>query len=248
MGLVGWGRCSARLDGGRGLAEQDLLVLVAHLLRPVDRVALGIGRDRGGLVVDGLEPAFQVLEIVEVLALPLIGHDPGIGRHIGDRIGARDIVATFELTIEHAIEPVRLVDVAVDRIGDLLRRVGREVVVLPRHGTEAAHLPEQPFDRLGTTARIARQEPAGLFGEIEQDGAGLEQRDRRAAVLRLVVDDGRHAVVRGDLEEVGLELLALADIDRVDRIGRVRLFEEQRDLVPVGRRPVIEVDHRERLF
>ncbi|MNN88733.1 hypothetical protein D3C81_2064580 [compost metagenome] len=42
-----------------------------------------------------------------------------------------------------------------------------------------------------------------------------------------------------------LELLVLADIDRVDAVGQAGLFEEQADLVAVGGGPVVQVDHLE---
>ncbi|MNR16710.1 hypothetical protein D3C85_1333290 [compost metagenome] len=118
-------------------------------------------------------------------------------------------------------------------------------MVLPGHGAEAAHLPEQPLQALLAATRVLRDETAGLLGEIEQDGAGLEQRQRRAAICRLVVDNGGDAIVRRDLQEVRLELFVLADIDRVDAIGQSGLLEEQADLVAVGRGPVVQVDHRE---
>jgi hypothetical protein len=93
-------------------------------------------------------------------------------------------------------------------------------------------------------ARIARQELTRLLGEIEQHGAGLEHRDRLAAAGRCAIDQRRNAVVRGDGEEFRLELLALADIHRHDVVGQPGLLEEDRDLVPIGRGPIVEVDHR----
>jgi len=41
-----------------------------------------------------------------------------------------------------------------------------------------------------------------------------------------------------------VELLALADVDRVDLVKEPGLFEEQRDLVPVGGGPVVEGQRR----
>jgi hypothetical protein len=43
--------------------------------------------------------------------------------------------------------------------------------------------------------------------------------------------------------KIGCELLALADVDRDDPIGDARLFQEDRDLVPVGRGPIVKIDH-----
>ena len=170
-------------------------------------------------------------------------HDPGVAGHIGNRIVACDEGPVGELSVEHAIEPVGFLDVALDRIRDLVGRILREVVVLSGHRTKAAHLPEQPFQCVGAAARVARQEPAGLFGEIDKDRPAFKNGQRRTTVGGRMVDDGRHAVVRCDLQEIGLELLALADIDRHDAIGMACLFQKDGDLVPVGRRPIVKVDH-----
>ena len=117
------------------------------------------------------------------------------------------------------------------------------MIVLAGHRAEIAHLPEQPLDGFGAGAQIARQELSGLLSEIEQDGTGLEHGDRLAAAGRRLIDHGRDAVVRGHREEFGFELLALADVHRLDVVGKPGLLEEDRDLVAVGRGPIIDVDH-----
>ncbi len=61
--------------------------------------------------------------------------------------------------------------------------------------------------------KSARQEAAGLLAEVDQDRAGLERRERFAAVGGRVVDDRRNAVVRTDLKEFRTKLLAGADVD-----------------------------------
>ena len=65
-------------------------------------------------------------------------------------------------------------------------------------------------------------------------------------VDRVVVDDGRHAVIGGECQELGFELIAGADVDRLDRVIEAGLFEKQRDLVAVRRGPVVEFNHRDR--
>src|SRR5690606_20420532 len=70
---------------------------------------------------------------------------------------------------------------------------------------------------------------------------GFEDRDR-LAVRSLRVDDGRHAVVGGDLEEVRLELLALADIDEFHLIGSAEFLQHDGNLPAIGRWPVIQFD------
>ena len=124
---------------------------------------------------------------------------------------------------------------------------------LEDHGEAACVLPDESErrvallgrqSRVGPAAQIARDEAPGLLGEIQQDRARFEQRNRRAAVGRLVVDDRRHAVVRGDLEKVRVELFAFTDVDRLDPIRNAGLLEEHRDLVAVRRRPIVQIDHR----
>ena len=41
----------------------------------------------------------------------------------------------------------------------------------------------------------------------------------------------------------GRELLSLADVDRHDPVRQAGLLEEDRELVSVGRGPVVEIDH-----
>src|SRR5690606_26992692 len=85
-------------------------------------------------------------------------------------------------------------------------------------------------------------EPAGLVGEIEQDGARLHQR-----LAGVVVDDGRDLVVGTDLQELRRELVVLADVDGMGGVVEAGFFEKDRDLAAVGRGPCVEIDHRELL-
>jgi hypothetical protein len=92
-------------------------------------------------------------------------------------------------------------------------------------------------------ARIRGDELAGLVGQIKQDGARLEHRNRLAAVGRRMIDDRRDAVVGRDGQKVCLELLAFADVDRNDLVFQSRFLEENRDLVAIRRSPVKHVNH-----
>ena len=56
------------------------------------------------------------------------------------------------------------------------------------------------------------------------------------------IDDRRHAVVRADGEEVRRELLAAADVHRLDHIWQAHLLERDGHLVAVRRRPVVDFD------
>ena len=63
--------------------------------------------------------------------------------------------------------------------------------------------------------------------------------------LPVLVDDRGYAVVGTDLEELGLELLALADIDAVDAIVETGFLQHDVDFVAVRRGPGINVYHRD---
>jgi hypothetical protein len=79
----------------------------------------------------------------------------------------------------------------------------------------------------------------------KKDRARLKYSNRLAMVDGAVVDNGGHAIIRRERQELGIELIASADVDRLDRVIDTRLLEKESDLVAVRRRPVIEVDHRE---
>jgi hypothetical protein len=83
----------------------------------------------------------------------------------------------------------------------------------------------------------------GLFRQVHHDRAGLEDGERRAAAHRVGVDDGGHAVVGRDLQIVGLELVATADVHRLDRVGDAGLFQQDDDLLAVAGGPEIQLYH-----
>ena len=112
------------------------------------------------------------------------------------------------------------------------------MVDLAEHRPGSSHLPHQPFEH--AVARLARfrQQLSGLVGEIDHDRRRLHQ-----AHPGVVVDDGGDAVVRADLQELGLELLVLADVDGVCGIGQSQLLEQDGGFAAIGRRPGIEINH-----
>src|SRR6202022_2221164 len=59
-----------------------------------------------------------------------------------------------------------------------------------------------------------------------------------------MINHGRNAIGGRNGQELRLELLTPADIYRNDFVGSPGLLEKDRDLVAVGRRPVVEVYHR----
>ena len=183
-------------------------------------------------------------EVGPVDALVLPRAQPGKDGDVGDRVlVAGDVLARGQAPVEDAVEALRLVAVAVDRVRNLLGRVDAEVVRLAEHRADARHLEHQPLERAPAAAHVGRQESAGLGREVHQDRARLEQGDRRA-VGAVGVDDRRDLVVRADRQELGPELVAGADIDRNRTVGEAAFLEHDVDLVAVGRGPRIHFDHR----
>src|SRR5437764_4474002 len=128
------------------------------------------------------------------------------------------------------------------RIGVLARSVIDEMAELTGHRAEIADLPEQPLDTFFATAPGLRHEAPGPLGQMNEDRARLENRER--AIFCVVVNNRRHAVIGADRQELGLELVAAADIDRDHTVFEAALLEHDRNLPAVRGRPVVEVDHR----
>src|SRR5205807_6421930 len=127
----------------------------------------------------------------------------------------------------------------------LALRVIDEVAELAGHRAEIADLPEQPFQHFLAGPLALRHELPAPLSEVDQDRTGFEDRQRPVAKLAwcVVIDDRRHPVVRADLEELRLELVAPADIDRDHPVFEAAFLEHDRDLPAIRRRPVIEIDH-----
>src|SRR5205823_12701290 len=124
----------------------------------------------------------------------------------------------------------------------LLRRIAEEVMCLAEHRADVPHLRHHPLHHLPAAANVLRQKFAGFRRQVEKHGARFGERKRLAAGS-VLVDHRRDLVVWRNGEELGLELIASADIDRMHAVLEARLLEHDVDLVPVGRRPGIEVDH-----
>src|ERR1700738_3014226 len=86
----------------------------------VDGGGLLVGAHGGGPVVDRLEPALEVREILELLSLPLVRHDPRVGRDIGDRVLTGDEGALGQTLVQHPVQAVRLLDVTLEGVRNRL--------------------------------------------------------------------------------------------------------------------------------
>src|SRR5438067_8956247 len=119
--------------------------------------------------------------------------------------------------VHDAVEATRLLGIAFDAVRHRFRRRPQEMVRLAEHGTDPTHLEHEPYQRLGATTWIAGEELPGLFREVNEDGAGFEERDRAARPL--VINDRGYLAVGIEGDEVRSKLFALGDVDGVDAIG-----------------------------
>ena len=165
-------------------------------------------------------------------------HEPRVGRDIRDREIASQVFRFAEALVDHAVDALGLVGVAVDRVLEFLGRIPAEMMRLAEHRADTRHLEHQPLDDVVLSARVRRHQLAGLLGQVHQDRARLENRDRLAARSFGIGHRG-HAIVGADFQELGLELIAGADIDRDYVVLEADLLEHPGDLVAVGRRPEI---------
>src|SRR4051794_2292617 len=225
-------------------AEQHLRLLLVHAGRRAPALGQHLHRlPHRRTLGDAITPALHIRIRVDVHALALGGAQPRHGRHVGNGVlVAGEPLAPGELLVEHTIEAIGLVLVPVHRVLDLLGRIAEEMVRLAEHWADVAHLRHHPLHHLPALADVLRQEFARLGGEVEEHRARLGEHQRLSA-RAVLVDHRRDLVVRRDGEELGLELLALADINRVHVVLEPGLLEHDVDLVSVGRGPGIEVDH-----
>src|SRR5690606_972656 len=124
---------------------------------------------------------------------------PRPDRHVGDGIIlAADEAMLGKLAIEYVKLTLYLHREAIDGIFKFLRRIGVEMPEAAAKIRGRAHLPEQPGEALRPPRRVRRQEGAEFLREIDEDRAGLENTDRRAAAS---VHQGRNFGVRIDGDE-----------------------------------------------
>src|SRR5208282_3431392 len=108
---------------GCRLSEKDALGFLRDRRLRVDFFCLGIGAHDCRPRLDALKPSLQVWEVLQFLSLAFVGNNPRVSRHVGDGVVAGDELAIGKALIEDAVEAVRLIDVSVDRIGDLCWRI-----------------------------------------------------------------------------------------------------------------------------
>jgi hypothetical protein len=131
-----------------------------------------------------------------VYSLP---HDPGAIREPG---------------VEHTEQALRLADVAIARtlVLEILAGELVEEADLAEHRADPRHLEHQPLQRL--VALVRQEKLAALFGEVEKDRAGFEQRQRLSARTARI-DDRRDLAVRVERAEFRRVLVVVSKLDAV---------------------------------
>ena len=120
-------------------------------------------------------------------------------------------------------------DVALDEEGNRLDTEERGAPDPGQHGRLL-----RPDARDGGTTR---PRPSAL------PNPAAEPASYRRPTRTVGVDDRRNLIVRIDRQIFRLELVPLADVDRMNFIGHADLFEHDRNFLAVGRAPGVELNH-----
>ena len=127
-------------------------------------------------------PAFQMREIFELLPHAPPEPHPTDAGHVGDRIGAGEILAPSQASVHHPEQTIDLVGVAVDRIGNSFwrRRAGNDWPAPPSGPSPPTCQNSHSATAIVSRAALAA-EAARLLRQILQDRARLEHRNRLPA-------------------------------------------------------------------
>src|SRR5579859_349583 len=167
----GLGDVGLRRHRPRTLVVEQLRPPVALLLGKLRRI-LGQVRTHRHAALHArprtklLEPAFEVLELLDVLALRLPVHRPRVADHIGNRVlVTRQVLALVQPVVEHPVQPVHLVRETGHRISLIALGVPQtsEMPALAALRSLVGHLPDQPLHHLIFLPRRLREEFPLLF-------------------------------------------------------------------------------------
>jgi hypothetical protein len=204
---------------------------------------------------DCVDPARDVLVIVDAQeGLGLVvdraeyeGREP---REVGD-VGEGVFLARQEPAVRKPLvgdieDALGLHRIAIDRIFDLLGRIGVEVTEAATHERPARHLPEGPGEHLGARGRIGGEEHPELFGQVHEDRPALEHPDRGIGVA--AVKERRDLRIGIHRDKAAGKLFSGRNVDRPCVIlcrlvaGLDQLFEHDCRLHPIGGGERIELE------
>eukprot|EP01022_Parablepharisma_sp_SALTPOND_P027435 TRINITY_DN665_c0_g3_i1.p1 TRINITY_DN665_c0_g3~~TRINITY_DN665_c0_g3_i1.p1 ORF type:complete len:1952 (-),score=631.07 TRINITY_DN665_c0_g3_i1:246-6101(-) len=198
---------------------------------------------------EGFQRARHVGEVLEADQLARFVEadevaDPREGGDIGDGVGvAGQPCVLGQALVHHGQQTARFIDVAVTRALVFVFLAGEAVeeAQLAKHRTDAAHLEHHPLDHLVTLGGILGDELAGLLGQVQQDRARFEQRQRLAAGA-IGIDDRGNLVVRIQRQERRRHLVVGLEADQVGFVGQAGFFQHDRDLHAIGRGQRVQLD------
>src|SRR5690606_16976738 len=179
--------------------------------------------------------AFELHQFAGLVEADQVAY-PGEGGDIGDAVlRAHDPVTVLQLPIQYAEQTLAFGDVAVAWALVFVILAGEfvEEAELAEHRADAADLEHQPLDGLVAFGWVPREQLAGFLRQINQDGAGLEQRQRFSA-RAVGIDDRRNLVVRVQREKFGGLLIVGLEIHPMRFVGQPDLLEHDRYLDAVG--------------
>src|SRR5580700_9835448 len=116
--LIGSSPCSAGNSRHRNFAN-----VLRHLIAPL----------HGGAPGDNRVPALHVRISVEIDSLPFVARDPWPDGDVGDGVVIGDEFVLGETAVEHAVEPMRLLEIPLFRVGRLTLVVFYKVMDLAEH-------------------------------------------------------------------------------------------------------------------
>ena len=164
-------------------------------------------------------PCLNIRIISEINTLIIIGSCPWKNRDICNcHLIANDIIILCKPTLQNTIQTIGLIGIALHAISNFLFGINIEVMRLPKHRAEAAHLPHEPFCHFNLATHVLRHKVPCFLCQILQNSTRFKDTDRRA-IWPVMVNNGRHPVIGRESKEVWLKLVALPNIHRDDIIG-----------------------------
>src|SRR5690242_19492843 len=126
---------------------------------------------------------------------------------------------------------------AAQRVGEIAVVAGlggaAEMTLLAELGALIGELPTDPLGGMVVATGVLPPTPSGLLGEIHHDRPGFEDRDRGTPAHRLVIDDRLHPAVGRNPQKLRRELVAAADVDRLDRVRQPKFLQKNNALFAV---------------
>ena len=176
-------------------------------------------------------PGLQVGQAVNFDTAPPVDAHPAPVGDIGDAVFVAQKFAALELPFQHFEQAPAFVVVALDGRWKFFREIAIEHVRLAHHRPDAGHLEHQPLRDSRLAFFVLGQQLAGFARQVEQDGAAFEYGE----VAVGAVHDGGNAAVGIQTHELGLFLVAFAQVDAVDGIRQADFLQEHGYFPAVGR-------------